>query len=211
MRQGSGDGGSTKSGSDPGCAVTGILLAAGRGERFGGDKLLAGLGGDLPGESVGVRACRNLLAAIPNVVAVVRPGDARLAAALAAAGARVVACANAADGMGASLACGVRAARDARGWVIALADMPWLRAETIAEVAAAIDRGATIAAPFFGGRRGHPVGFAQACGPALAALAADDGARAVVAAHRDAMVRLDVDDPGVLRDVDTPEDLVARR
>ena len=192
-------------------SVVGILLAAGRGERFGGGKLLAPIGSDPEGAGVGVVACRNFVAAMPSVVAVVREGDARLALALEAAGARVVRCANADDGMGASLACGVRATRDARGWVIALADMPWLQIDTIAAVAAAIGGGATLAAPFFRGRRGHPVGFGPACGAALAGLSGDEGAKAVVAAGRDIMVRIDVDDPGVLRDVDTPEDLVARR
>jgi molybdenum cofactor cytidylyltransferase len=188
-------------------SVVGILLAAGRGERFGGDKLLARLGMAPEAPGVGEVACRNLVAAIPNVVAVVRAGDARLAAVLATAGARVVPCADADDGMGASLACGVRATRDAGGWIIALADMPWLRVETIAAVAAAIAGGATVAAPFFHGRRGHPVGFGPACGAALAALSGDDGAKAVLAAHRDVIVRIDVDDPGTLRDIDTRQDL----
>ena len=56
---------------------------------------------------------------VSEVVAVVRPDDHALAAALGANGARIVRCANADDGMGASLACGVRAAREANGWVIA--------------------------------------------------------------------------------------------
>jgi len=43
---------------------------------------------------------------------------------------------------------------------------------------------------------------------ALAALTGDDGAKSVVAAHRDSLVRIDVDDAGVLRDVDRPADLV---
>jgi len=187
--------------------VVGILLAAGSGTRFGGDKLLAGLPGAAAGDAVGVAACRNLVAAVPEVIAVVRPGDAALAAALAAAGARVVECDRAADGMGASLACGVRASGAAQGWVVALADMPWLLPATIAQVADALRGGATVAAPFHAGRRGHPVGFGSACRAELAALGADEGAKAVVAAHRAALVRLDVDDPGVLRDVDTPADL----
>jgi molybdenum cofactor cytidylyltransferase len=183
--------------------IVGILLAAGRGERFGGDKLLARLGDD----TVGGAACRNLAAAVPAVIAVVRPGDARLATALVGAGARVIECADADDGMSASLACGVRSAGDADGWLIALADMPWIRGETIRDVAAAIAAGAVVAAPFHDRRRGHPVGFGRACGAELAALTGDDGARAVVAAHSGALVRVDVDDPGVLRDVDTPADL----
>ena len=112
--------------------IVGILLAAGRGARFGGDKLLAITGSepnvapsdfaDLAGECIGVAACRRLLRVLPRVVAVVRPGDAALAAALGAAGARIVRCPNSDDGMGASLACGVAATKDAAGWVVALGD-----------------------------------------------------------------------------------------
>jgi len=196
--------------------VVGVLLAAGRSERFGGDKLLAKAGAaagaasglsDIGGECIGVVACRHLLAVLPKVTAVVRPADAALAAALGAAGARIVRCANAEEGMGASLACGVAAERDAAGWVVALADMPWIRPATIARVAAAIADGAPVAAVFHDGKRGHPVGFSAACYALLAALTGDEGAKAVVAAHADSLARIDVDDAGTLRDVDTREDL----
>jgi molybdenum cofactor cytidylyltransferase len=191
----------------PGSGIAGILLAAGSGRRYGGDKLLARFDERDPAGTVGPTACRHLLAAVPWVIAVVRPDDRPLAAALAAVGAQVVPCPEADDGMGASLACGVRATAAARGWVVALADMPWIAPATIARVAAAVAGGALVAAPFFGGTRGHPVGFGADCGAALAALAGDAGAREVVAAHADRLVRLDVDDPGILRDVDTPADL----
>jgi molybdenum cofactor cytidylyltransferase len=189
--------------------IVGILLAAGRGVRFGGDKLLAPLpSGPGPArECVGATACRNLLSALPRVVAVVRPDDAALAAALGAAGARVVRCPDADDGMGASLAYGVAATKDAAGWVVALADMPWILPATIARVAAAVAEGAPVAAPFHAGRRGHPVGFSAACRAALAALGGDEGAKSVVDAHRDRLARIDVDDAGTLSDVDTPADL----
>jgi len=189
--------------------IVGILLAAGRGTRFGGDKLLAQLASSsgLAGECVGATACRHLLAALPRVIAVVRPGDAELAAALGAAGARIVRCVDADDGMGASLACGVRATKDAGGWVVALADMPWIQPSTIARVAAAVADGAPVAAPFHRGARGHPVGFSPACYAALAALTGDEGARSVVTAHHDSLARVDVDDAGTLRDIDTPADM----
>jgi molybdenum cofactor cytidylyltransferase len=195
--------------------IVGILLAAGRGDRFGGDKLLAkartsASAGGLPtgqGEGIGVAACRNLVAALPEVVAVVRPDDGVLAEALALTGARVVPCENAGDGMGASLACGVRSSSDADGWIVALGDMPWIAGQTIERVARAIADGAVVAAPFHGGERGHPVGFGAACFAELIALANDDGAKSVVASHRDALVRIDVDDTGTLRDVDRPSDL----
>ena len=105
--------------------------------------------------------------------------------------------------MGASLACAVQATRDASGWVVALGDMPWIEPSTIARVAAAIADGATVAAPFYRGQRGHPVGFSAACFAALAALTGDEGARSVVDAHRDSLVRIDVDDAGTLCDIDT--------
>ena len=125
--------------------LTGILLAAGRGARFGGAKLLApmpaaahGVGA---GTAIGVASCMHLIAALPEVVAVVRPGDSILAGLLRAAGAQVVACARADEGMGASLACGVVSAAQADGWIVALADMPWIDPASIAQVADAVRDG----------------------------------------------------------------------
>jgi len=187
-----------------GALPVGILLAAGAARRFGGAKLLAALPDGAP---VGVASCRAMAAALPCTIAVVRPGDDALAAARAAEGATVVRCARADEGMGASLACGVAASRDAAGWVVALADMPWIAPRTIRRVADAIVSGASIAAPFHLGERGHPVGFSRVHRDALLALGGDEGAKNVVAAHRIGVVRIDVDDPGALRDVDRPCDL----
>jgi molybdenum cofactor cytidylyltransferase len=71
----------------------------------------------------------------------------------------------------------------------------------------AIADGAVVAAPFHRQRRGHPVGFGAACCAERAALSNEDGAKSGVAAHRDSLVRIDVDDAGTLRDVDRPDDL----
>jgi molybdenum cofactor cytidylyltransferase len=183
---------------------TGILLAAGASRRFGADKLLARLPDGTP---VGAASCRALRAVLPVVIAVVRPHDEALADALAAQGARIVRCARADDGMGASLACGVEASAEAAGWVVALADMPWIEASTIRRVADAIAAGASLAAPCYRGERGHPVGFAASHRAALLALGGDEGARAILSRAGASLLRVDVDDPGVLRDVDTAGDL----
>jgi molybdenum cofactor cytidylyltransferase len=179
----------------------GILLAAGASARFGADKLLHPLADGVP---IGLASARTLRGARGRVIAVVRRGDGALAALLAGAGVEVTVCPDAHRGLGRSLAWGVGQAADAPGWVVALADMPYLRPETVARVGEAIAGGALLAAPFYRGRRGHPVGFAPALAAELLALAGDRGGREVIDRHRAALVALECDDPGVLRDVDTP-------
>ena len=185
--------------------TVGVLLAAGSGSRFGGDKLLAALP---DGVAVGVQSLRNLRVAIADVVVVTRPEDDALRALLQAEGARIDVCPDAREGMGASLAHGIRASIDADAWVVALGDMPSIRVATIRAVAAAVAAGAIIAAPVYRGERGHPVGFAGALRDALAALSGDAGARDILRAERSRMTLIDCDDPGVLADVDTHADLV---
>jgi molybdenum cofactor cytidylyltransferase len=184
--------------------IVGILLAGGSATRFGADKLLHSLP---DGEPIAVSAARNLVAALARVVAVVRPGAPALESALRAAGAEVTVCPNAAEGMGVTLAHAVRAAGPADAWVIALADMPFIRPESIRRVAAALAGGAPIAAPEYRGERGHPVGFTGTHRQALERLTGDAGAREILKAEAGAVVRVAVEDPGVVRDIDTPADL----
>lgn len=193
--------------------IVGVLLAAGRGTRFGADKLLAPLpqrsSDASPPACVGVAAARHLASAIPDSLAVVRDDADGLARQLGNAGLRVVRCERADEGMGASLACGVAAAPDADGWIIALGDMPWIAPSTIGAIAAALADGADLVAPAYRSERGHPVGFARRHYAALAALRGDAGARAVVERERKCLTLIDVADAGVVRDVDLPGDLTA--
>jgi molybdenum cofactor cytidylyltransferase len=184
--------------------VVGLLLAAGSASRFGSDKLQH----PLPhGVAIAVQAARHLRAAVPRVVAVVRPGTEGTARALAAEGCEVAVCERAAEGMGASLACAVRAAGAADGYLVALGDMPFVRPSTIAAVRDALAAGALLAAPYWRARRGHPVGFAGRLRAELEALAGDEGARRVLAAHEAQLVKVPVGDPGAIRDIDKPSDL----
>lgn len=188
--------------------IVGLLLAAGQGKRFGGDKLLQALADGTP---VAVAAARALKAACADSIAVLRPEQDALAALLEAEGLRVVRCAAARSGMGHSLAAGVAASRDARGWLVALADMPCISVATLQAVAELIGGGAALAAPRYAGRRGHPVGFAARWRGALLALEGDEGARAILQQSRFLLHVLETDDPGVLQDVDSPADLAALR
>ncbi len=79
--------------------------------------------------------------------------------------------------------------------------MPRIQPSTIEAVARTLDGGASIVAPFYEGQRGHPVGFGAEHREALMSLDGDSGARSLLMSPR--VVRLDVDDAGVLRDVDS--------
>ena len=185
--------------------VVAILLAAGSATRFGSDKLLHPLPHDVP---IAVQAARHLRAVFEeNVFVVVRPGAKALSDLFQREGCKVVVCENAAEGMGASLACAVRAAADAEGFVVALGDMPFIRASTIVAVREALAAGALLAAPFFRARRGHPVGIAARYRGELERLRGDEGARNLLANHAAELVKIPVGDPGVMRDIDTPADL----
>lgn len=184
--------------------IVGILLAAGFSRRFGGDKRLQPLA---DGRPMAVVAATNLLAACGRVIAVVRSEDQGLAGMLDELGCTVVAAEDAALGMGHSLAAGVAASANARGWLIALADMPRIEAASYQAVLAALQGGAAIARPEFGGRPGHPVGFAAEWRKVLLTLSGDAGARAILQSAPGRVVACPVDDAGVLFDVDTPRDL----
>lgn len=184
--------------------IVGILLAAGSGTRFGSHKLLHPLPDGTP---MAVAALRNLAQGVDEVIVVVRPGDTDLMKLLAREKVQVLPCANADQGMGASLACGVRAAPDAAGWIIALADMPFVPGDIVCTLAARLKAGDAIVAPAYLGQRGHPVGFGHAFYPALGALSGDQGARHILKQHTDRLTLVPSTNPGVLHDIDTQANL----
>ena len=187
--------------------TVGILLAAGRGRRFDPsgvqDKLLQRLP---DGDAVVVSSARHLLAVLPRVIAVVPPRDRGVADALRALGCEVTVCPVADSGMGASLAHALAASLPgAQAFVIALGDMPFVETATVQALCDALAAGADIAAPVLNGRRGNPIGFGALHLPALLALAGDEGARQIV--RGSPVVEVEVDNPGIFRDIDTAADL----
>lgn len=189
---------------------TALILAAGRGRRFadaGGApfKQSQPLSGGL---SLVECVCELYAGCGLPVVCAIHPELRELSERLVQAGHRVVVVDNADAGMGHSLAATVAAAASAPGWLIALADMPRIRPETIRAVADALRKGAALCAPFHEGRRGHPVGFSAEFGPALRALTGDEGARAVLEANAGRLERIEVDDPGIVFDINVPGELI---
>lgn len=184
--------------------IQGILLAAGHGRRFGGNKLLHRLP---DGELLGLASAKHLRQALPNALAVLRPEDRELRLLLEGLSFTLVIAREANRGMGHSLAAGVAATPNAAGWVIALADMPFVLPSTIAALAEALRAGHEIVAPVYRGRRGNPVGFSARYRDELLALEGDAGARRLLQTNPQHLHLLEVDDPGVAQDIDTPEDL----
>lgn len=180
-----------------------LVLAAGAGSRFGGDKLKAPWG-EVTLIQAAVAAAK--AAPVRGVILLVRPGD-RLVEDF---GVRVVEVADWAEGMGATLRAGVAALpEDCTGAYVFLGDMPRVPCSAPVGLAEALARGALAAAPVFGGRQGHPVLFSSALFPDLLKLVGDRGARALLDGLGARLTLVKAEDDGVLFDVDRLSDLGA--
>ena len=126
---------------------------------------------------------------------------------LEACGCRIVINDVASQGMGTSISAGVAATQDALGWVIALGDMPYIRADTIAAVFNALRNDARMVAPLMAGKRGHPVGFSALYRGQLMSLTGDSGAREILRADAKLVTEICVADAGIFSDIDTAADL----
>jgi molybdenum cofactor cytidylyltransferase len=182
----------------------GILLAAGASKRFGASKLLHPLNDGTP---IGLAAACNLIDVVPNSVAVVRPEEQRLADMLSEVRLRIVENPVANQGMSTSISAGIRALPQCSGWLIALADMPWVRPATIRALTDSLVNGASIVAPSYEGQRGNPVGFSSRWKHSLQNLSGDEGARKLITKYSGELILLDTPDRGVLEDIDHPDDL----
>ncbi|MBP6899721.1 MAG: nucleotidyltransferase family protein [Burkholderiaceae bacterium] len=193
-----------------------VILAAGRGSRFGGPRHK--LAQDLGETSVLGRTIAHAIASrLPVVVVTTEPlaADAwrwvarRDVVVLPEVGAAASPTQAALPlGMGYSIAAGVSARPDANGWLVLPGDMPLVQPSTLRTVAEALAAHPVVYAQH-GGRRGHPVGFAAELFSDLVRLSGDEGARRVMARYPSAGI--EVDDAGVLMDVDTEADLAAVR
>ena len=186
--------------------MSAVVLAAGRSERMGGaNKLL------LPVEGVAVvrRVVETVSAApVDEVLVVVGHDRGAVGRALAGLPVRLVDNPRYREGLGSSVAAGVAsAAGGADGYLICLGDLPRL---TISSVRAVLERfrdvdEPEVVVPHYRGRPGHPVLIRRRFRDLLLTLEGDRGARAALGGLT-AVVRLDVEDPGILEDIDTPED-----
>lgn len=184
-----------------------LVLAAGAATRFAGAKLLADFR-SRPLISWPVQAA--LASPVETVTVVLGSSADDVQAAvdpIAEARLRSVRCADWQDGLSASLRCGLASLPpDCRAVLVFLGDMPNVSADTAARLIAAVLDGVPAALPEFAGMPGHPVAIARALFDRLRVLEGDRGARALLE-HTEGVVRVPVDDPGCIQDIDTREDI----
>lgn len=169
-----------------------LILAAGRGERF---LRSGGTGSKLDAALAGLPVLRHVEASVAAsglAHLTVRQADG--------------------SGMGDTIAAGVRRTAQAAGWLVLPGDLPLISPATLQAVARQLEAGRVVV-PWVEQVPGHPVGFPAACGPALAALTGEHGARGIVGEWRGLgrVVDIQVADRGAIMDVDTLDDLDAVR
>lgn len=199
--------------------VVALVLAAGASTRFGSDKRQARLP---DGRSLLEAVVQTHRQVLDEVWVLTRPGDAFAQGVCQALGARCVVCADAVLGQGHTLADGLRQLADGSpevaGALVSLADMPWVRADTLQRLCERFAATGRVVLPRFGEALGQPRLLPRAVWPRLLGqeaaqgrpgLHGDKGAQGLL--DWAAAEQVPVDDPGVLRDADTPEALLGPR
>jgi molybdenum cofactor cytidylyltransferase len=182
--------------------VGALLLAAGGSRRFGDAKQLALVGGR---PMVAATVAIIEVAGLPLLLVT---GANAAAVTAAVPGVPAVHAEAHAGGLAESLKAGLAAAPANWGAaLVMLADMPFVRSETLVLLARALAGGAPAVVPVCAGRRGNPAGFTRALWPRLMALRGDRGAGPIL--DELGVVDVEVEDPGIHRDVDVPADLSA--
>jgi CTP:molybdopterin cytidylyltransferase MocA len=188
--------------------IAAVVLAAGRGERLGGDTpkpLLA-----LAGRPLVAWACEAALASGCSPVVVVVGHDGERVAHAVPRGAEIVPNPHYALGIASSLGSALRALEprtEVAAAAVGLADQPLVGAEAYRRVAAAYDDGARLAVAMYRGQRGNPVLLARSMWGEALRLTGDEGARVLLRRH--GATEVPCDGTGEPTDVDTLQDLAA--
>ena len=179
-----------------------IVLAAGFSSRFGSSKLLAGLSS---GKTVFQQTVERIAEAFPELLVVTRPEMVTALQKLAQ-GTSILGFEHADQGMGATLAFAAQQIGDWDGCVVCLGDMPFIETSTYSLIAELVTVD-SIVTPTFDSKIGNPVAFGKNLYTDLEALTGDSGGRRLTSMYPQAVRELRVSDPGILQDIDTPEEL----
>jgi molybdenum cofactor cytidylyltransferase len=193
---------------NPNAPVSAVILAAGTSARMGRPKQLLPLGGT----TVLAHAIENVRSAgVVEMVLVLGASAEAIRRQLPQSlleGLKVVVNQAYAQGMASSLREGLSALDpQSAAALIILGDQPLVRPQTLREIMAGYHRsGAQIVIPSHQGKRGNPVLLSRSVFPEVMALEGDTGCRAIFSKHLDAISKVEVEDPGILLDIDNQDD-----
>ena len=195
-----------KPGEPSGFTAEAVVLAAGLGSRMGRIKPLVPIHGR---PSLAHVLDRLADAGVEKPIVVLGHGAKEIRRNIDLSKTRIVMNDTPSHGMASSLVIGLRAISEhAAGALVLHADMPFVTASTIRAVVETAADGALLSAPRFQGRRGFPVYFAKPCfSELIAGLHGEIGGREYIETHKKDLVSVDVNDEGILVDIDRPEDV----
>lgn len=182
-----------------------VILAAGESRRMGTQKLLLPFGEATVVETV-VRTA--LASRVDRVLAVLGADRDEVRPRLESCGIEFAVNEDFRRGMLSSVKAGFRALpAEAEAAVVMLGDQPFLTAGVVDAVIGAFrDSGKGIIVPACKGRRGHPVLVDLKYRAEILELDPADGLRQIIRAHPEDIREVEVEDAGILRDLDVPED-----
>jgi molybdenum cofactor cytidylyltransferase len=186
--------------------ISGLVLAAGAGTRFGSAKQLA----DLDGRPMLEHSILAMVASpVRRVVVVLGSGAEEVLQRVDLRGADAVVCERWAEGQSASLACGLAELSGSEAVVVTLGDQPFVSPDAIRRVIAARGDGAAAVRATYHGEPGHPVLLERRLFERMRDVTGDHGARNLLISMPTREVPCD--DLGGGQDVDTPAQLDALR
>lgn len=185
--------------------VTAVVLAAGFSQRFGSQKLLH----EISGKAIILRSIESLReGGVNSIIVVTGSSHDGIFSIVHGLNLKVVQNLRPEDGMFSSVRSGIRAAgSDCNSICILPGDMPYVKSDTIGELLS-FRGNERILIPTFNGKGGHPLIFGSEYFESVLNSHENDGLRGFISSNRHNVCRIPVHDSGVLRDIDTREDLL---
>ena len=195
--------------------ISPLLLAAGRSQRFGTDKLIHPTTIDGQTQPLIVHTLQTWLIVFDQLNVVIHKENTQLLEILNnepfSPQLNLIPVDDKERSMSASLISGVSATDTASAWLIGLADMPFISSYVLKASLNALENGAKITLPIFEQKRGHPVGFHSDFLLQLQALKGDQGAKKIIQANPQSITYINSPSNGIWLDIDTPEDILNRK
>jgi len=185
--------------------VAAVVLAAGMSRRMGTPKQLLRIGG----KTILERTLKNVRASnVDELILVLGHAADEVQKTIATPGLKIVINPDYQQGMGTSLRRGLaEVSADVKAALIVLADQPWVSSETLNRlIECHQERKPQIIIPAYKGFRGNPVLLDRSVFAEVQALNGDVGCRAIFGDHTEGILKLPVDDPGILLDIDSQDD-----